>query len=134
MGDPLLSIDIFELERRQSLWENRVKYNLSESGVHPYSIQNLMGKEEQEQVLNLELGYGQTNGSVELRTAISKLYSNTTPDNILVSNGSAEANFIAIWSLLRPGDELILMLPNYMQIWGAAKKCRCPDKRISFKS
>ena len=66
-----MSIDIFELERRQSLWENRVKFNLSESGVHPYSIQNLMNKEGQEQVLKLELGYGQTNGSIELRNAIS---------------------------------------------------------------
>lgn len=116
-----MSIDIFELERRQSLWENRVKYNLSESGVHPYSIQSLMDKEEQEHILKLELGYGQTNGSIELRTAISRLYTGATLDNILVTNGSAEANFIAIWSLLKSGDELILILPNYMQIWGLAR-------------
>jgi len=38
-----------------------------------------------------------------------------------VTNGSAEANFIAVWSLLEEGDELALMLPNYMQIWGLAR-------------
>ncbi|TLY47109.1 MAG: aspartate aminotransferase, partial [Gemmatimonadetes bacterium] len=32
----------FELERWQSTWENRVRYNLSESGVHPLSIQELL--------------------------------------------------------------------------------------------
>src|SRR5205823_3832248 len=33
----------FELERWQSTWENRVRFNLSESGVHPLSIQELLG-------------------------------------------------------------------------------------------
>jgi len=32
----------FDLERWQSTWENRVRYNLSESGVHPLSIQDLL--------------------------------------------------------------------------------------------
>jgi len=32
----------FDLERWQSTWENRVRYNLSESGVHPLSIQELL--------------------------------------------------------------------------------------------
>ncbi len=32
----------FELERWQSAWENRVRINLSESGVHPLSIQELL--------------------------------------------------------------------------------------------
>ena len=32
----------FELERWQSTWENRVRYNLSESGVHPLSIRELL--------------------------------------------------------------------------------------------
>ena len=74
-----------------------------------------------EKLLSVRLGYGETNGSVELREAISKLYPNTSSENVLVTNGSAEANFIAMWSTLEPGDELILMLPNYMQIWGIAK-------------
>src|SRR6266566_3949365 len=33
----------FELERWQSTWENRVRFNLSESGVHPLTIQELLG-------------------------------------------------------------------------------------------
>jgi len=28
----------FDLERWQSTWENRVRFNLSESGVHPLTI------------------------------------------------------------------------------------------------
>jgi aspartate/methionine/tyrosine aminotransferase len=37
-----------------------------------------------------------------------------------VTNGSAEANFVAMWSLIEPGDEIVYMMPNYMQIHGIA--------------
>jgi len=116
-----MKIETFELERIQSLWENRVKYNLTESGIHPYKLEELLSRKEIEKLLSLRLGYGQTNGSPELREAISHLYPGTDLENVLVTSGSAEANFIAIWTYLEPGDELALMLPNYMQIWGAAR-------------
>jgi aspartate/methionine/tyrosine aminotransferase len=116
-----LKIETFELERRQSVWENRVKYNLTESGVHPYTLSELLTQDEIEELLSIRLGYGQTNGSIELREAISQLYTGTDLDNVLVTNGSAEANFIGIWSNLEPDDELIVMLPNYQQIWGLAR-------------
>ena len=116
-----MKIEIFEMERAQSLWENRVKYNLTESGVHPYTLEEFLESDEIEKLLSIRLGYGQTNGSEELREAISRLYPGTNLDNILVTNGSAEANFITIWQNLEPEDELILMLPNYMQIWGLAR-------------
>lgn len=116
-----MKIETFELERRQSVWENIVKYNLTESGVHPYTLAELLDKDKIRKLLSTRLGYGQTNGSIELREAISRLYPGADLDNVLVTNGSAEANFIGIWSNLEPDDELILMLPNYMQIWGIAR-------------
>ena len=94
-----MDIEIFELERRQSLWENVVEWNLTESGVHPYTLNELFDQKEIDNLANLRLGYGQTNGSIELREGISKLYPNSDIDNILVTNGSAEANFISVWNL-----------------------------------
>jgi len=116
-----MKIEQFDLERIQSLWENRVKYNLTESGVHPYTLKELLNKEEIEKLLSIRIGYGQTNGSFELRETISRLYQGTDLDNILVTNGTSEANFIMTWTLLEPGDELIFMTPNYMQIWNLAR-------------
>ena len=37
-----MKVEIFEMERFQSLWENRVTHNLSESGVHPMSLGELI--------------------------------------------------------------------------------------------
>ncbi|MFC2157280.1 aminotransferase class I/II-fold pyridoxal phosphate-dependent enzyme [Acidobacteriota bacterium] len=116
-----MNIDIFQLERVQSVWENQVRFNLTESGIHPYTLQEILSKDEIEDLLVTRLGYGQTNGSIELRQRVSELYSDTDVDNILITNGSAEANFITVWNLLSPGDEMILMLPNYMQMWGIAR-------------
>lgn len=86
-----MKIEIFSLERTQSLWEHTVKYNLTDSGVHPLSLRELLSPEEMDKLLALELGYSQTNGSLELRQVITRLYPGSSPENILVTNGTAEA-------------------------------------------
>lgn len=116
-----MKIDAFELERIQSMYENKVKYNLTETGIHPYTLKELVNNDEIEELSGLRLSYGQTNGDPELREVIAQLYPGADANNILVTNGTAEANFIVVWSLLEPGDELVLMLPNSMQIWGLAR-------------
>lgn len=68
------------------------------------------------------LGYGQTNGSIELRQRVAALYSEQGIENVLVTNGSSEANFVVCHTLLEPGDEVVVMIPNYMQIWGIAEE------------
>ena len=111
----------FDMERMMSKWENVVDYNLSESGAHPMSLRELVGDPEMvEQILATELGYPQANGILELRQTIASLYPGATAENVLVTVGCAEANFITTQTVLEPGDEMVMMLPNYMQIWGIA--------------
>jgi aspartate/methionine/tyrosine aminotransferase len=112
----------FVMERMMSKWENVVEYNLSESGVHPMTFRELVeDPEDMERFLNLEINYPQANGIVKLREQIASLYPGSTPDHILVTVGCIEANYLALQTLLSPGDEIAVMLPNYMQIWGVAK-------------
>ena len=110
----------FEMERWQSTWENRAEYNLSESGVHPLTLTELLDGDSAD-ILKQPLGYSQTNGTEELRKTIAAIYPDASSDNVLVTNGSAEANFVAMWSLLDRDAEVAIMLPNYMQVWGLAK-------------
>jgi len=120
-----MNIPIFDLERIQSVYENTVDYNLTESGFHPYTLNELLDKSQLDNLCNTVLGYGQTNGSIALRRVIADMYEGVDEDNVLVTNGSSEANFVACHSLLESGDELVMMLPNYMQIWGVAKEMGC---------
>src|SRR4030042_1602129 len=95
---------------------------LTESGVHPVTTRELVQDPEVlDQILDTPLLYPQGNGIIELREAIASLYPGATPDNVLVTVGCAEANFVTIQTLLAAGDEMVMMLPNYMQIWGLAR-------------
>src|SRR4051812_43822910 len=106
----------FALERMQSTWENRVAWNLSESGVHPLRVEELADTTaDRSALLAQDLGYTQTNGTPELRTAIASLYPDAGPQHVQVTNGGSEANLLALAHLLEPGDELVMMMPNYMQ-------------------
>ncbi|MEM8895301.1 MAG: aminotransferase class I/II-fold pyridoxal phosphate-dependent enzyme [Bacteroidota bacterium] len=129
-----MKIREFGLERIQSLYENTVDYNLTESGFHPFSLQELLTQEQLEELINLTLGYGQTNGAIPLRQLIAdQLYTDMDADNIMVTNGSAEANFIAMHTLLQAGDEVVIMKPNYMQIWGAVEEMGCTPKAFDLR-
>jgi aspartate/methionine/tyrosine aminotransferase len=112
----------FAMERWQSTWENRVRFNLSESGVHPLSIGELVDLAgiDLEALAATRLAYTQSNGTDELRAAIASLYPDAGPENVLVTVGSAEANFISSWTLVEPGDRVTVVAPTYMQTWGLA--------------
>ncbi len=124
----------FDLERQMSIWENQVEYNISESGVRPMSIRELISDQQIiESLLSTELNYPQTNGSIELREQIATLYPGATSDNVLVTTGAAQANFTAVLTALEQGDEIAIMLPNYMQIWGTAQNFGLRVKTFSLK-
>lgn len=109
----------FELERFQSEWEHRVRYNLSESGVRPLSVRQLVGDDDAlAALLDAPLVYTQTNGTPGLRAAIAEAYPGATADHVQVTNGGSEANFVVTWRLVEPGDEVVVLVPAYLQIAG----------------
>jgi aspartate/methionine/tyrosine aminotransferase len=116
-----MKIEQFQMERMQSNWENVVEYNLSESGVHPLSLSELLSKDEIQDLQGLGLGYSQTNGTPELREQIVRMYPGASLEQVLVTAGSSEANYLLIWSNIDPGDEVVFMMPNYMQMWGLVR-------------
>ncbi|TDI76287.1 MAG: aminotransferase class I/II-fold pyridoxal phosphate-dependent enzyme [Bacteroidetes bacterium] len=128
-----MKIEEFTLERIQSLYENTVELNLSDSGVHPMSLNDLLSEDEIAELLDLELGYGWTNGEISLRESIAGLYDDRGPDDVIVTNGSAEANFLMVMSLLEPGDEIVVLTPNYLQIWGWARAIGVSAKAVSLR-
>jgi aspartate/methionine/tyrosine aminotransferase len=117
-----MRLEPFAMERLQSVWEHRVAWNVSESGVEPLRLEELADTQADRVALfSQELAYTQTNGTAELREAIAAMYPGATPDHVQVTNGGSEANCIALWHLLDPGDRMVLMAPNYMQALGLGR-------------
>jgi aspartate/methionine/tyrosine aminotransferase len=117
-----MPIELFEMERMQSTWENQVDYDMSESGVRPLTLRELieMGFD-LDAFLDQPLGYSQSNGTIELRERLAAIYPGTDLEQIEVTNGTSEANYLIALSQLVPGDEVAIEMPNYMQMPGVAR-------------
>ena len=111
----------FDLERIQSIYENSVEINLTESGIDPLSLKELMNTKELEELLNLPLGYGYTQGTPLLRQRISNLYEGADENNVLVTSGSSEAIFLSAVLTVSKGDRVVMMTPNYLSFNGVAE-------------
>ena len=125
----------FDLERWQSTWENRVRHNLGESGVHPLTVRELLGLAgaAADPLLDVRLGYSQSNGTDLLRERIAALYPGATRDHVLVTTGSSEANFVACWRLIEPGDKVTVLVPNYLQTNGLARNFGAEVRELALR-
>jgi aspartate/methionine/tyrosine aminotransferase len=117
-----MRLETFALERFQSVWENRVAWNVSESGVQPLRVSELIDTTElHDALLELDLGYPQTNGSIQLRETVAEMYPGATGDHVQITNGGSEANCLLLMRLVEPGDEVVFLTPNYLQAAGLAR-------------
>ncbi len=117
-----MRIPEFRMERMQSTWEHVVRYDLSESGVGPLSAAELFADDPDslERALREPLGYAQGNGHESLREAIASFYPGAGVENVCVTTGTSEANFLSLTALVEPGDRVVVVLPTYMQVHGWA--------------
>ena len=113
-------------------YEMNVSWDIAESGIFPMScreILDLLPPEEREteldRLLDLRLGYSEACGSAELRGLLAATYENTSPDEILVTTGAIEANFLLFNELLSPGDRVVIVNPAYQQLHSVAKAIGC---------
>ena len=117
-----MKLEQFAMERMQSTYENLVEFNLSESGVRPLSARELIADPAGlDGLLDQPLVYSQSNGTVGLREAIASMYPGAGIEHIEVTNGGSEANFITTFNLIEKGDEVVMLVPNYMQTWGLSR-------------
>ncbi|MEM1144386.1 MAG: aminotransferase class I/II-fold pyridoxal phosphate-dependent enzyme [Pseudomonadota bacterium] len=112
----------FAVEQFLSECEHGVRYNFSESGVHPMSYGELMELTglDLEQLLKERVDYPQVNGFAELRERIASMYPGATAANVLVTVGATEANTLVANALLEPGSNVVCFRPTYEQLSGNA--------------
>jgi len=113
-----MNIEKFEMMRMQCLYERDVEFNLSETTVSSMRISELLdGSDDVKRFLSRELSYPDPEGSQLFRERIAQFYTDCKPENITVTNGGSEANYVTLWTLLKPDSRFACMIPNYMQTW-----------------
>jgi aspartate/methionine/tyrosine aminotransferase len=109
----------FDMERMQSVWEHKVKYDLSESGVEPLTLEE--AARDPRELLKTKLGYAEGVGLESTRQYVAEFHWKATAENVVITTGTSEANFLALLALVNAGDEVVVVMPNYMQVHGVAQ-------------
>lgn len=127
-----MKIETFALERWMSTYEMKVQYDIAESGIYPMTVAELLdllppGERDQTlaHLLDLRLAYNEARGTEALRTIIAGTYRHTGPDEILVTTGAIEANYLLFNTLLDAGDHLVSVYPAYQQLYAVANAIGC---------
>ncbi|MFN8493555.1 MAG: aminotransferase class I/II-fold pyridoxal phosphate-dependent enzyme [Caldilineaceae bacterium] len=122
-----MQIRPFKLERYFAEYEFRIQYLLSPSDCESITLPELLGMADEDSLTrwqNLSLGYTESAGHPVLRAEIAKLYTSISADNLVVA-APEEAIFIAMNTLLRPGDHVIAISPAYQSLYEVAHAIGC---------
>lgn len=95
------------------------KYNFSESGVPDFSLDEFFEKIKVDKSIlgSIYLGNNSTWGSLELRKAISDVYRNVKPNNLIVSNGTSEALYIFFNLFLNKKSKVLILHPAFPSLY-----------------
>lgn len=117
----------FKLERYFAEREFSLPSHLSDSDCEPVRMENLLRRADEdlrEQWQNLVLGYTESQGDPALREAISMTYREVSSEHVLVG-APEECIYIAMRSLLRRGDHVIVTCPGYQSLYAIAEDQGC---------
>jgi aspartate/methionine/tyrosine aminotransferase len=122
-----MQIRPFELERYFATYEFTVERLLSASDCESLSLAELLVEADDEARAmweSLSLGYTESQGHPVLRAEVADLYEAIRPEEVLVA-APEEAIFIAMNSLLQPGDHVIVVHPAYQSLYSLAEALGC---------
>jgi aspartate/methionine/tyrosine aminotransferase len=122
-----MPIGPFKLERYFAQHEFTAKYLLSPSDCESLSLSELLQLADAETLTlwnELRLGYTESPGHPLLRAEVARLYQQITADDVLIAVPE-EAVFIAMQTLLRPGDQVVTLFPAYQSLYEVARSLGC---------
>jgi aspartate/methionine/tyrosine aminotransferase len=124
----------FKLERYFAATEFKVEYLLSASDCEGLAMAELLEMASPASLdlwRGLKLNYTESPGHAGLRSEIAGLYRNVAPDGIVVA-APEEAIFVAMQTMLEPGDHVIAVIPTYQSLTeiARAKGCRVSPWRL----
>lgn len=137
-----MKIDEFVLEN----WLNpacdseKNKIYLGGSCVMPMTFEELfevIGESMEDFLSDLKtmnLGYPYFSGTPRLREAVSKLYKNVKPEEVILVHGGTGANNTVVMTLVDPGDNVISIMPNYQQFDTIPGSIGAEVRRVHLKA
>lgn len=123
----MTTLSPFKLERYFAEYEFKIKYLLSPSDCESLTLRDLLDLADADSLRlweSLSLGYTESQGHPLLRAEIAKFYRTISAGNVLVA-APEEAIFVAMNTLLQPGDHVVVMTPSYQSLSEIARANGC---------
>lgn len=111
-------------------YETAAKHNIAESCCASVSIDDLRALSDDKTndpiPSSVKLTYGSIRGTPKLRTNVANQYpvsetasdgDTLSPENVLVTPGGIQANFLLLYTLVSPGDHVVCQYPTYQQLY-----------------
>lgn len=119
-------------------WASYNPVSLHSSNPQPLTVgelQALIQENILEFPLQTSLGYGEDQGRLVLREALSQqLYSSLDADNIMTCAGAQEGIFVAMQALLKAGDNVIAFTPVFEPLIATARELGCHLELLELDS
>jgi aspartate/methionine/tyrosine aminotransferase len=117
-----------ELEVWFDRYQYEIEYDIGESAVKTLCLKDVSVDLE-----NVCLRYGYHKGLPELRETIAGQYFDLAGENIVVTTGASEANFVVVSALAGPGDHVIVEHPNYPSLYEVPRSLGCDVTLFSLQ-
>ncbi|GHV57897.1 aminotransferase [Synergistales bacterium] len=133
-----MKIAPFGVEQWMNEWETGAVTNLAETCVKSLTVEELLelsgrGDAVLKELLKLRMSYGDIPGSDELLERVAALYERQKRENVIMMNGGSGANFLSLYTLVEPGDEVVSVNPTYQQLYSIPESFGAKVKLLHLK-
>ncbi len=106
-------------------YTNKLPDNIAETCCASIDLQNLKALSDNQSIelisTTTKLTYGAIPGSQSLRSNVARLYNESgahdlSADEVLITPGAIAANYLVLYSLIGPGDNVVCHWPTYQQL------------------
>lgn len=121
-----MKIPPFKLEEFWAKYEFTAPYLLCASDVEGWKQSDIVALADVEMAAlwhNLQLGYTEVPGHPLLRKEIAGLYSALKSEDLVTVAGGEEGVYVALKTLLSPGDHAVIVTPNYQSLLTISRDC-----------
>jgi len=133
-----MKIKDFGVEIWMNLYENNCEHNLAETCVESMTVNELLdmtGRKDEivNHILEMQMSYGDIEGSPKLIEGVRSLYQNARQEQITITHGAIGANALTMFALIEPGDRVISVLPTYQQHYSIPEAYGADVKILELK-
>lgn len=117
-----MKIKPFAVEEWMNAYETGARYNIAETCVDSVSMDELFalcGEDRDafwKDFSARRLTYGDIEGAPAFREGVCRLYRTLKPEELVTTHGASGANHHIFYSLVEPGDRVIMIMPSYQQL------------------